>query len=102
MDRIVKLMEFIAADPKDFFSRHALAMEFVKAGKEEDAIQLLDNIISENPEYIGSYLHLGKLLEKSGEVEEALNVYSRGIEEAGKLNDNHARGELQTAIDLMD
>ena len=102
MDRIVKLKEFIAADPKDFFSRHALAMEYIKTGSEEEAIQLLMNIISENPAYIGSYLHLGKLLEKCGNADKALDIYTTGIEEAIKLNDNHARSELQTAIDLMD
>ncbi|WP_336514193.1 tetratricopeptide repeat protein [Pollutibacter soli] len=102
MDRISQLRKFIAADPQDYFSRHALAMEMIKLGSVNEAIEILDSVIADNPAYIGSYLHLGRLYEKTGNAEKALEVYERGIHQADSLKDFHARGELQTAIDLID
>lgn len=102
MDRISQLRKFIAADPQDYFSRHALAMEMIKLGEVSEAIEILAAVIADNPAYVGSYLHLGRLYEKTGNAEKALQVYEQGIEQAGSLKDFHARGELQTAIDLME
>lgn len=102
MDRISQLRKFIAADPQDYFSRHALAMEMIKSGGLGEAIEILAAVISDNPAYVGSYLHLGRLYEKTGDAAKALEVYEQGIVQAGLLEDFHARGELQTAIDLMD
>ena len=102
MERIEKLKSFIAADPGDYFSRHALAMEYIKLGDDHTARTLLEKILEENPSYIGSYYHLGKLLERTGESDVAESVYDRGIEVAGKLNDRHALSELMSAKDLMD
>ena len=101
MDRQEKLKEFIAADPSDFFSRHALAMEYIKEGKEEDARILLESIITENPSYVGSYYHLGKLYERTGKTALAETIYQKGIEECKRVNDRHAMSELNSALDLL-
>jgi Tfp pilus assembly protein PilF len=101
MERQEKLKEFIARDPSDYFSRHALAMEYIKTGNEQDAKELLEKILKDNPSYIGSYYHLGKLYERLGKNDLAEAVYEKGIEVAAKLNDRHAMGELNTALNLL-
>jgi Tfp pilus assembly protein PilF len=101
MERQEKLKEFIARDPLDYFSRHALAMEYIKIGNEQDARELLEKILKDNPSYIGSYYHLGKLYERVGDIDLAQAVYEKGIEVAGNLNDRHAMGELNTALNLL-
>ena len=101
MDRQEKLKEFIARDPSDFFSRHALALEYIKQGNENDARTLLESIILENPTYVGSYYHLGKLYERIGEITMAETTYQKGIEESKKINDRHAMSELASALDLL-
>lgn len=102
MDRIEKLKRFITQNPLDHFSKHALAMEYVKIGDDQAARDLLESILAMEPGYIGSYYHLGKLLERMGEAESAKQVYASGIEIARKQGDNHARGELMTALDNVD
>jgi Tfp pilus assembly protein PilF len=102
MDRIEKLKQFIAQNPLDHFSKHALAMEYVKLGDDQAARSLLESILAEEPGYIGSYYHLGKLWERIGDVEMAKQVYESGIDIARKLGDNHARGELMAALDNLD
>ena len=85
--------------PNDNFLRHALALEYLKINNNEEAKKLFVAVLKDSPDYIGSYYHLGKLLEKNGETNEAINCYERGMTEAKKVNDNHAYNELQAAYE---
>jgi Tfp pilus assembly protein PilF len=103
MDRIGKLKTFLMSNPADSFLQHALALEYIKMGNETEAKKLFEEILDREPGYIGSYYHLGKLLERNGEKEEALKVYARGMEESRKAGDRHSYNELQGVHDdLMD
>ncbi|MBS1665235.1 MAG: hypothetical protein JST68_29590, partial [Bacteroidetes bacterium] len=62
MDRIEKLKEFLQKDPKDSFSKHALALEYSKLGDEVTARRLLEEVLTDDPRAVGSYYQLGKLL----------------------------------------
>ncbi len=84
---------------KDSFLQHALALEYIKIGNDEEARKLFNEILLREPTYIGSYYHLGKLLERVGDFDKATRIYKRGIEEAQKANDNHTRMELQGALE---
>lgn len=97
MDRITKLNEFLKVNPKDSFVQHALALEYIKLGNDEQARGLFEEILNREPGYIGSYYHLAKLLERNDKADEAINVYEKGMEEAKKAGDNHALGELRGA-----
>ena len=63
MNRIEKLKEFLQQNEADDFIQHALALEYIKAGNDEEAKKLFNEILKREPTYIGSYYHLGKLLE---------------------------------------
>jgi len=101
VDRIAKLKEFLIANPADSFVQHALALEYIKLGDDEGARRLFEEILNREPGYIGSYYHLGKLLERIEKTEEAVKVYERGMEEAKKAGDNHAFGELRGAYEEL-
>ena len=99
MDRIAKLKEFLAANPDDSFVQHALALEHVKAGDDAEARKLFENILTRDETYIGSYYHLGKLLERSDERESAIKWYELGMLKAKESGDMHAYNELQAAYE---
>ena len=99
MDRMEKLREFLVANPKDSFVQHALALEYVKLGDDEQGRKLFENILDNDPSYIGSYYHLAKLLERQGAREEAIKWYELGMNQAKALGDNHAYNELQAAYE---
>jgi tetratricopeptide (TPR) repeat protein len=101
MDRIVILKQFIRDNPSDFFSRHALALECIKLGDDAEAERLFKEILENNPSYIGTYYHLGKLLERDNRADEALEIYENGIKHAEKENDNHALRELKAAFNQL-
>jgi len=99
MDRINKIREFLVQSPSDSFLQHALALEYIKIDKDADARVLFEEILERDPGYIGSYYHLGKLLERVGETENALLCYERGMEECKKAGDQHALNELRGAYE---
>lgn len=99
MDRISKLKEYLEANENDSFIQHALALEYVKLGDDAEARKLFENILLRNENYIGSYYHLGKLLERNDDKEDALRWYERGMLKAKEAGDQHAYNELQAAYD---
>ena len=97
MERIEKLKQFLSSNPTDSFLQHALALEYIKTGDDEEARKLFEEILNREPSYIGSYYHLGKLLERNDEIDDAIKWYKKGMEEAKKAGENHAFGELRGA-----
>ncbi|MGH2645564.1 MAG: tetratricopeptide repeat protein, partial [Chitinophagaceae bacterium] len=71
----------------------------IKLHEDNEAIRLFDELLTHDPDYVGSYYHLGKALEKTGNIDQALEIYQKGIRIAQKLKDDHARRELQQAAD---
>ena len=98
LDRLHALRAFYEEDPADPFTRFALAQEHRKRGEIGEALRFFEGLLSDDPDYIGTYYHLGKLYESLGRGEEAKRVYRQGIEVAGRLRDAHARAELQDAL----
>lgn len=102
MERIEKLKEYLSASPADSFLQHALALEYIKMRNDTEARRLFENILNCDPGYIGSYYHLGRLLERNGNAAEAISVYEKGMEEARKAGDGHTYGELKAAWEELD
>jgi len=99
MNRIEKLLEFMKTSDKDSFLQHALALEYIKVDQDEEARKLFNEILLREPTYVGSYYHLGKLLERAGDFDKAVRVYKRGMEEAKAADDNHSYSELMMALE---
>jgi tetratricopeptide (TPR) repeat protein len=101
MDRLQMLRSLLADQPTDPFLNHALALEEIKVGKDESARELFEQLLERNPDYVGSYYHLGKLHERLGDESKAIAVYEKGMDVAKKLSDNHALSELRGAYDNL-
>jgi Tfp pilus assembly protein PilF len=103
MDRIAQLNAFLKNNPSDAFVQHALALEHIKIGDDATARTLFENVLAQNEDYVGSYYHLAKLLERIGARDEALAVYEKGLARSKALGENHAYNELLAAYeDLQD
>ena len=99
MGRIEKLLEFMKTSDKDSFLQHALALEYIKINNHEEARKLFNEILLREPSYVGSYYHLGKLLERVADYNKAARIYKRGMEEAKKAGDQHSYNELEGALE---
>lgn len=101
MERIEKLRDFLQKQPDDSFLQHALALEYIKLGDDAAARKLFENLLAKEPTYIGSYYHLGQLLERVGEPTAAIIVYENGMKQAKAGGDNHALNELRAVYEEL-
>jgi Tfp pilus assembly protein PilF len=97
MNRIDKLKEFLKENPMDSFLQHALALEYIKENNDKAAKVLFETILKTESNYVGSYYHLGKLLERNNEINAAKTIYEQGMKEAKIAKDNHSYNELMGA-----
>ena len=100
-NRLEILLNMIANNPQDSFARYGLAMEYANSGDLERAVAEYRTLIGFNPDYSAAYFHGGQALEKLGRVEEAREVYEKGIEATSRTGDQHTRSELQAALDML-
>lgn len=98
MDRLKALLQFLEEDPKDSFTRFALAREYLKMDRPEEALKFFEGLVEEDPNYVGTYYHLGKLYESLGRKDDALRTYRSGIAVAQRQRELHALSELQDAL----
>lgn len=99
--RIEKLNEYLKNDPGDIFSNYALALEYIGIKRNEEAILLLEKILKLDENYLAAYYQLGKSYESVSRIEEARQVYKKGIQIAVQQNKVRTKNELQSAIDSM-
>jgi tetratricopeptide (TPR) repeat protein len=100
-DRFDALRKLLAQDPANRLARYGLAMEYGKAGRLEEALAEYRALVSSHPDYAYAYFHAGQALERLGQVDEARQMYARGVEAAIRTGDAHARKELQAALDVL-
>jgi tetratricopeptide (TPR) repeat protein len=100
-NRMEVLKAMVAQNPADAFARYGLAMELVKSGQLESAVTEFRALLEHNPNYAAGYFHGGQVLEKLGDVEQARAFYEKGVEVTARTGDQHARSELQAALDML-
>lgn len=93
-----KLAGYIKKNPDDSFSKFALALEFQKQGMYKKTRILFENILQNDPEYVGVYYHLGKLYETMDRLEEARQMYRQGMRIAGNQQKERTKSELEEAL----
>ncbi len=102
MSRIDALRGFLEEDPKDSFSRYALALEYIKLGQHDAGIKEFETIVLNDPAYVATYYQLGKIYEREERVADALETYRKGIEIAIGAGDDHTRSELKEALTMLE
>lgn len=102
MSRINEIKKMLKTDKDDSFLSYALALEYEKEGDQNTAIQLIEELIKKDPNYLGAYYKLGHLYENKNKMGEAIKIYNTGIKLANEKNDNKTKGELEEALWLID
>jgi tetratricopeptide (TPR) repeat protein len=95
------LKSMLEQDPASAFGRYGLAMEYVNSGELESAAEHFAKLLEYNPNYAAGYFHGGQTLEKLGRIEDAKDLYRRGIEVTTASGDGHTRSELQGALAML-
>lgn len=98
--RLNKLLAFLATEPNDPFILYALATEYNSLNDTVEAFHYYLKLVAEHPDYVGTYYHLGKLYQKEGQPEKAVEIYQLGMQRARQKGDRHAFSELQGAYHM--
>ncbi|MBK8845832.1 MAG: tetratricopeptide repeat protein [Bacteroidetes bacterium] len=95
--RIESLKDFLQMEPNDAFTLYALALEYAREDNLNESQNYFTQLLHRHPGYLAAYYHLGKLYERLNNSVEAGSIYMAGIKLAERLNNNHARTELNSA-----
>ncbi|HWE48585.1 MAG TPA: hypothetical protein VG273_02275 [Bryobacteraceae bacterium] len=101
INRLEVLQSMVEQNPADSFSRYGLAMEYVKSGSLTEAMEHFTALLTHNPNYGAGYFHGGQTLEKLGRIEDARELYRKGIHVTATTGDGHTRSELQAALNSL-
>lgn len=97
IQRLQQLQDLLEDSPNDPFLLYAIAKEFESLERTKEALQGYKQLTELHPNYVGTYYHYAKLLEKEEEFTAALDVYQAGMAIARQQGDLHALGELSNA-----
>jgi Tfp pilus assembly protein PilF len=100
-ERLEKLQKMLERDPNDTFLIYGIALEYKKLGDAKQAIEYLDRVIAADAGYCYAYHQKGLVHESTGDVEAAKSAYRAGVAAATKKGDEHARSEIQAALDML-
>lgn len=101
-DKLQKLQDMLQKQPNDTFLLYGIAMEHKKTGDWKTAIEFFDRAIRSDVNYCYAYFQKGQVNELAGDVEAAKRAYREGIVAAGRAADQHALGEIQGALSMIE
>ncbi len=88
-------LEKLVGTPRDgALLRFSLGNEYLKAGDREKAVEQLRAAVQKDPGYSAAWKLLGRALDESGRMPDALEAYRQGIAVAERKGDKQAAKEM--------
>lgn len=101
MNRKESLIQLLEQTPDDIFLNYALAMELQSEGLVFEAIERLEWIRKNDPDYLATYYQLAALYQ-TNDKEKAIEVYQQGIVLAKAQGNTKTEKELISALELFE
>jgi len=99
--RLERLEQLIARGTQDPFVRYARALELRGMGELEQALAALEEVRGMHPDYVPTFLMAGQIAVDLERKEQARAWLEQGLVAAKTARDEHARSELQSALDAL-
>lgn len=96
--RLQMLTDLVEAGKADSFVRYALALEYKKEKRIDDALQAFEALRTADPNYLPMYYMAGQLLLDLEQPDQARVWFEQGIELARGKGDNKTLRELELAL----
>jgi predicted Zn-dependent protease len=101
MNKIARLKEILALDPKNSFARYGIAMELAGSGDTDAALKEFDELLAHDPEYTAGYYMSAQTLSRVGRTSDAVGRLKTGIACAARNGNTHALSEMQGMLDEL-
>lgn len=99
MNKIARLKEILALDPRNSFARYGIAMELAGCGDTDAALKEFDELLANDPEYTAGYYMSAQTLSRVGRTSDAIGRLKTGISCAARNGNSHALSEMQGMLD---
>lgn len=96
--RLAMLEKMVQTGSADSFARYALALEYQKQGRVEDALATFQELREVDPDYLAQYLMAGQMLLDQERPSEARPWLEAGLAVATRQANAKALSELETAL----
>jgi predicted Zn-dependent protease len=97
------MLERLVGEGKaDAFARYALALEYRRRRRTEDALAAFEALRTAHPDYLPMYLMAGQMLTEAASPREARAWLEQGVSLARKAGDQKALGELEDALSELE
>ena len=98
MSRLTELEAMLDSNPGDPFIIYALAREYEQNLATMQALLMYEHLVTDHPDYIGTYYHYAKLLYAARNEKEGIRMLEKGIEWGTKEKDMHAVSEMKALL----
>lgn len=102
MPTLDQLLPLLTADPNDAFLRYAVAMEYSRQARPDEALAEFAELARRHPDYVAGYFMAGRTALQKGDTELAKSFYKTGIATAQRIGDKHAASEMSEALLLLE
>jgi tetratricopeptide (TPR) repeat protein len=98
-NRLEGLLNYYKKDPNDPFVLYGLALEYMSDNQLQKAEDFFHKLLEQNPDYVAGYLQYAQLKEKENKIEEARELYKRGIVAANRSGEKKSAKEMEDFLD---
>lgn len=98
-DREKEFLKVLKIFPDDALTRFGLANFYRDAGRQNEAIEQYQKVITNDPGYGAAYLELGSLQEDAGDLVEAGKTYRQAITAAEEKGDLHLKNRAKMRLE---
>ena len=99
--RLDMLVRLVASGTADSFGWYALALEYRKLGRVDDALKTFEALAEKDPDYLPMYLMAGQMLTEADRLVDAVWWLESGLALAKRVGNSQAAGELEQALELV-
>ena len=101
MSRLEQIEKMLAAEPEDVFLNFSLAMEYARAGRQEEAAGQFARVAELDGDYVAAYPQWANILIALERRSEAREVLNKGIAAAKRINDKHAADQMTKTLNML-
>jgi predicted Zn-dependent protease len=96
--RLEILSQLVESGQADSFARYALALEYKKAGRNDEALAAFEALRAADPDYLAMYYMAGQLLLDMDREAQARDWLEAGVEIARRKGESKTLGELEATL----
>ena len=100
-DRIEMIKSMLATSPENVFLHYSLGMEYLSAGRADDAVAEFRACIARDASYLPAYVEAGKALRQAGRLDEAREIFATGRQLAEAAGDTHMSDHIRQQLESL-